>query len=356
MRRSEPQMAGVVLAGAHAWGGTPLERLLPRPLLPVADSPLIGYSLRALRDSGVREITICANSDTRSVLRTLGDGAAFDLQLAYFEDHDPRGPGGCIRDAVQWTDAEHVIVTEASVMPMFDFGPMVAAHRRTNAAVTVAVLPGAPPRPAGVYVFSRRAIEHIRPTGYQDIKERLLPRLAAAGELVQLCEFERVVPRVTDFPSYLRANEWVLEQLAAGALELPGYRRQGSAFVHALADVRGAEVIGTALIGPYTMLGDGAVVVGPTVCGAGCEIGAGALVSESVVWDRVGIGARAEVNGAVVASGALIVEGARVTDAIVSATVVAPPPSPTRRVMRPATASVAPTHRAHVQGNRACPV
>jgi len=36
--------------------------------------------------------------------------------------------------------------------------------------------------PAGVYVFERRALEHVASTGFQDIKENLIPRLHRAGE------------------------------------------------------------------------------------------------------------------------------------------------------------------------------
>ena len=61
MRRNE-KVKGIVLAGTYQWGETAFESLLPRPLVPVAQVPLISYTLEWLRDGGVMDATICANS------------------------------------------------------------------------------------------------------------------------------------------------------------------------------------------------------------------------------------------------------------------------------------------------------
>lgn len=90
---------GVVLAGVHQWDDSALDGALPRPLLPVVHQPLVGYSLQWLRDGGVTNDTVCANSDSRLVRQYLGDGACIGLDLAYYEDWTPRGPAGCVRDA-----------------------------------------------------------------------------------------------------------------------------------------------------------------------------------------------------------------------------------------------------------------
>ena len=102
--RNEPRTdaSGIVLAGVHRWGESEFERLLPRPLLPVAESPLICYALRWLRDGGVRAATICANSESRFVRHCLKDGSEYGLDIRYFEDLTPRGPAGCVRDAGLW--------------------------------------------------------------------------------------------------------------------------------------------------------------------------------------------------------------------------------------------------------------
>src|SRR5262245_32337335 len=97
---------GAILAGTHSWGGTAFERAAPRPLLPIAQAPLISYAARWLRDEGVAAATVCANSSSRAVRAVLGDGSALGLRLDYYEDWVPRGAAGSARDACLGHDVD----------------------------------------------------------------------------------------------------------------------------------------------------------------------------------------------------------------------------------------------------------
>ncbi|MCH8806398.1 MAG: NDP-sugar synthase [Planctomycetes bacterium] len=318
---SRPNASGIVLAGVHRWGESEFERLLPRPLLPVAESPLICYALRWLRDGGVVSATVCANSESHFVRHLLKDGSDYGLDIRYFEDLTPRGPAGCVRDAGLWGARGDLIVTDGCVIPTLNLSELLAEHRRTAAAITVVVEPRnemdpfreAMPRATGIFVFSPRALEAVPPTGYQDIKELLIPALHKSGERVLIYHAEGECLRVTDIDSYMAANEWMIERIAAGEVPLPEYRLDGSVGVG--CDVRVADdarLIGPILMGPRTRVGPGATIVGPTVLGADCVIEERALVSRSVVWDRCRIGTAARIDECILATGSVIDSGERI--------------------------------------------
>jgi len=310
---------GIVLAGVHRWGESLFERLLPRPLLPVADSPLICYGLRWLRDADVRAVTICANSDSRLVHDCLGDGTALGLDLYYYEDLMPRGPAGSVRDAGLAWGAHDFVVIEGSVVPTGELGELLAAHRSQDAAITIAVEAAADSgpaaaalRPAGMYVFGRRALEAVPATGYQDIKEVLIPRLHGCGERVLAYPIESPCPRVLGVETYLAANRWMITRLVNGPELLPRYWRVNGARVHASARVASpVRMIGPVLIGPESRIASGVTLVGPTVVGQGCVVGEGAVVSRSVVWDYCRIGRHAVVDQCILAHGAAVEAEAR---------------------------------------------
>ena len=183
---------GIVLAGVHAWNRDVLERVVARPLLPVAARPLIWHVLQWLRGGGVVQASICGNSDTTVLLRRLGDGAAWGMSLEYYEDIMPRGPAGCARDASAGCGASAFVVVEGTIMPRVDLAGLLGAHEESKAALTV-VVGGSGQRdgcvagdgqPTGIYVFSPRVLEEVPALGYQDIKEALIPRLYKSGELV----------------------------------------------------------------------------------------------------------------------------------------------------------------------------
>jgi lipopolysaccharide/colanic/teichoic acid biosynthesis glycosyltransferase/NDP-sugar pyrophosphorylase family protein len=306
-------VSGVVLAGSHRWNGSSFERLAPRPLLPVALAPLISYSLRWLRAGGVRSATICANGATRLIETACGDGRELEMDLHYFQDSTPRGPAGCVRDAGMRSDA--VVVTDGTAIPTVDLAQVLASHEASGAAVTAVVhregSRQARPTPTGVYVFERRALEHIAESGFQDIKETLIPRLHRAGERVVAHESHEICPHVFDAQTYVAANQWMLQRLAR--------EEQATGEILLYPDARvdqGARLVGPVQVGPGAHIRSGATIVGPTSIGCGAVVGRNALVARSVLWSRSVVGEAAVVHGCVVGEGAAVARAARLFNVV----------------------------------------
>src|SRR5687767_7893092 len=96
----------VMLAGTTAWRKTAFDQLLPRPVLPVGQLPLMAHPLRWLRAAGASRVTICANG-LASQLRDHLDPIAHLLPaLTFHEDQSPRGAAGSARDAALATDSD----------------------------------------------------------------------------------------------------------------------------------------------------------------------------------------------------------------------------------------------------------
>jgi mannose-1-phosphate guanylyltransferase len=202
---------GIVLAGTYPDGQCALDQLAPRPLLPVAQQPLISYALRWMSLGGLRRVTICANSAARAV-RDGVNGFPVGLQIDYLEDWSPRGAAGCVRDAGSRTDAQTFLVADGTAVPVVDVDELLKTHRASGAAMTVVV--GADSagrlRPAGVYVFGRWTFRFIPEEGFYDIKEKLIPRLYGAGEPVCTHTASEMAPRVVNAESYLALNQWTI--------------------------------------------------------------------------------------------------------------------------------------------------
>jgi len=89
----ERNLTAVVLAGVHDWGSCPLHRATVRPLVPIANRPLIDYALSAQESVGARHAVICANGSGAAVRSVIGDCTASGMSIDYYEDPMPRGPG-----------------------------------------------------------------------------------------------------------------------------------------------------------------------------------------------------------------------------------------------------------------------
>jgi mannose-1-phosphate guanylyltransferase/phosphomannomutase len=306
----------VLLAGVHSWGGCPLERVICRPLMPLADKPLIAHSLTWLRDSGLDAANICANSDTQALWNKLGNGADWNIGLHYYEDIMPRGPAGCVRDALAHSDAKTFVVVEGTLVPQLELPHLLAAHKRSGAALTMTVrdmpasIPGAAGEwtPVGIYVLDRTVLKYVPDSGYQDIKEALIPHLHEAGLPVVIYPVDRQSsPRVSGVPSYLAVSKWAVERLVRMPEIPPGYARTGEACIHETAVVDpSAQLFGPVLVGPDSVIEADTVVAGSTVIGEHCQIRSGAAVSRSVIWNNCIVGPGAVLDHSILTDNASI--------------------------------------------------
>ena len=313
-----PRAHGIVLAGAYAGGLCALDQLAPRPLLPVAQQPLVTYALRWMADGDLRDVTICANSEARMIRARL-KSSVFGLRLDYLEDWSPRGAAGCVRDAGIKVGAGTFVVADATAVPVVDLAELLADHEASQAAVTVVV--GADGsgrlRPSGVYVFDRRSFAYIPEDGFQDIKERLIPRLHEAGETVATYMADQVVPRVVNADTYLALNQWVVEWTSRHRQAADGFRSLGDAVLHESASVDPtARLLGPVLVGPGVTVQANATLVGPISIGPGTKIGHDAVLSRSVVWSRCEVGARSFVDRSMLADRAVVEPGTVVISAM----------------------------------------
>ena len=315
-------LSAIVLAGTYQPADGTFSGLLPRPLLPIAQVPVVEYVLRWLRDAPMTRATICANGGSRAISACLHTSARLPMDLDFVHDEMPRGPAGSARDAALATTADTFIVVDATVIPDLDVAALATAHATSGAAVTVVVHYAATGRktghrvatPAGIYVFSRRAFEAVSPSGFQDIKEHLLPALRRRHERVVAYPAPRMCPRVLNAETYLAVNHWMIERMPAnlGMFEHWGaFTTAGNLVAHSNADIHPtAKIVGPAILGAGVMVGAHATIVGPTSIGPDTRIGNGALVCRSVLWNGCSVGERAFVDQSVVASGVALRAGA----------------------------------------------
>jgi NDP-sugar pyrophosphorylase family protein len=310
----------VILAGTYSWANAVFDRLEPRPLVPVANRPLISYAIAWLRQGGVGTVTVCGNRETRALEAHISRLVPDDIGVTYREDAMPRGAAGCLRDAAEADPCEAYVVTDATALPgSVDLQHLLEHHWASRAEVTVVVHSEAPRNghgpcgaviPVGIYIVNRGALESVSERGFVDIKEHLIPRLYEAGVRVLVYETRRPVPRVLNAQTYLAVNAMAIESRVTEEVPPAGHVRRGEALIHAEARVASdAVVAGPVLIGQGAQICSGAVVIGPTSIGCDAVIHEGALVSRSAVWRRARVAPGAALDLCIVGDGAMFSTG-----------------------------------------------
>ena len=71
----------MILAAGFGTRLRPLTNTIPKPLLPVAGTPLIVWNLLLLKQHGFRDVVINLHHLGPMIQQTLGSGAQFGLQI-----------------------------------------------------------------------------------------------------------------------------------------------------------------------------------------------------------------------------------------------------------------------------------
>lgn len=305
-----------VMAAGKGARLAPWTEVVPKPALPVANEPSLGFLLRLAARNGFRDIVANASWRSDILVGIFVDGSAHGVQLSWNVEEEPLGTAGGViaaQDQLRNGD-EPIIILSGDGIHDVDLAAVERAHRESGAVATLALLPVADASQYGVAVLD----ESARITGFQEKPARgtELSRLANTGIYVLQPEvLDRCVEwGLTDFGSELFPR--MLEEgfhLHAHALEstywndigdLDEWRASNGAVLEGRVEVGPGAWSDAAddqvLLHPTAVLGDGVQLTGPCTVGAGARIGDGAHLRSALVLPH------AEVpSGAVVASGTI---------------------------------------------------
>src|SRR5437870_5385570 len=87
---SDPRHA-VILAGGKGTRLAPYTTILPKPLMPVDDMPILEIVLRQLREHGFKRITISVGHLAELIMTFFGNGEKLGLDIRYAIEDEPLG-------------------------------------------------------------------------------------------------------------------------------------------------------------------------------------------------------------------------------------------------------------------------
>lgn len=129
----------VILAGGKGTRLKPYATSFPKPLMPIADMPILEIVLRQLRFLGFRKITLSVNHLAELIRAFCGDGRKWGLDLSYCTEDVPLGTAGSLSLVTDLT--EPFLVMNGDLLTTIDYGELVRAHQRSGAAATIGVFP-----------------------------------------------------------------------------------------------------------------------------------------------------------------------------------------------------------------------
>jgi mannose-1-phosphate guanylyltransferase len=336
-------MQAVILAGGEGTRLRPLTTRVAKPVVTLVDRPFIVYMLEWLRRHGVDDVILCCGFGADGVRAVLGDGAQFGLRLRYVEESEPLGTAGPLKLAAEHLE-QRFIVCNGDILTDIDLHPQIAAHERTGARATLALVavadpsayglvrtapdgavleflekPQGPVDPgeawinAGAYVIEREVIDMIEPGRAVSIEHEIWPQLVGNG-----LYGHRSSGYWMDIGTPARYLQGSFD-IVTGAVDVDREEAHETAAIGARCEIAPDARLGELVIlGERVSVGSGASIERSVVL-AGARIGEGVVLRDSIVAERAKIGDYAELEEDVVvgedaqiAAHSRIVSGTRV--------------------------------------------
>jgi NDP-sugar pyrophosphorylase family protein len=191
----------IILAGGKGTRLRPYTVVLPKPLMPIGEYPILEVVVRQLARHEFDHITLAVNHQAELIKAFFGNGSKWNVRIDYSLEDEPLGTMGplrLIRDL-----PEHFLVMNGDLLTDLDFAQFYAEHVATNRLFTISshrreqnvdygvlmagadgTLHGFQEKPVtsyevsmGVYMASRAVLQYVPehgPFGFDDLMRDLI--------------------------------------------------------------------------------------------------------------------------------------------------------------------------------------
>src|ERR687885_2216837 len=217
VKKGQPSMRAMVLAAGKGTRLFPLTGEIPKPMAPVANTPIIHHIFDLLARHGITEAYVNVHYLADALLEAYGEESHVNgMTVRLVREEELTGTAGGVKHLAETTPVgefnETFVVVSGDALTDVDIKDLVAFHKKKGALATIALhrvydtsefgvveideegnILGFQEKPApeeaistlantGVYVFEPRALGYIPEGAFFDFAKDVFPRFLEAGE------------------------------------------------------------------------------------------------------------------------------------------------------------------------------
>jgi mannose-1-phosphate guanylyltransferase len=305
-------MKAMVMAAGLGTRLRPLTDFLPKPMVPIANRPVLHHLLNLLARHDIREVGVNIHVFPDLIKRYFGDGSALGMSIRWSEEPTLLGTAGGTKQLEDFWGRETILITSGDGLHDVDVTALLGHHVRTGGLATLAVKPvddpssygvvildrdtrirGFQEKPSrdeaksdlancGVYVIEPELLDRVPPDTFFDFGTDMWPALVAAGEPVYAyttMAYWNDVGGLDELRNSILDAVTGRVRIAIPGTEIaPGVWAEEGCNVHQTATVEGPVVLGTNVV-----IEEGARIRGPAAIGAESHVGRDAAIRSAAL-------------------------------------------------------------------------
>ena len=316
------------MAGGEGTRLRPLTSNSPKPMMPLANKPMMEHIVNLLVLHGFDDIVVTVAFLANQIRDYFGDGSDFGVTMRYATEDTPLGTAGSVRNAADELDDTFLVIS-GDVLTDIDLTTFVKAHRDAGATASIALKHVDNPlefgivitRPdgtierflekpswgevfsdtinTGIYVLEPEVFSYIEAGAVVDFSGDVFPALLADNHTMHGHIAEGYWEDVGTLEAYSRAHTDVLDGRVK--VEVDGFRLGDRRWIGTDVEISPeAHIQDPVVIGDSCRIEAGATVRPYTVLGTDVIVKADAFLERTICHDHVYVGPQANLRGCVI--------------------------------------------------------
>lgn len=321
-------MKAVIMAGGEGTRLRPLTCSKPKPMVPVANKPVIEHITDLLKRNNIINMAATLQYMPDMISEYFGDGDAFGFKMRYYIEQKPLGTAGSVKNAEAFLD-EPFLVISGDALTDIDIRKAIDFHRARDAMATLILKRVDIPleygvvvtdkegrivrfleKPCwgevlsdtvntGIYILSPEIFNYIKPDTVFDFSRDLFPILLKEKKRMFGYITEEYWCDIGDVCAYTQAHADILNGKVR--VDIPGREVSKGIWIGAGTIVeQEASLSSPCIIGSQCHIRRGVQIGGYCVIGDHNIISENCGIKKSVIWKNSSLSRNVQLRGSII--------------------------------------------------------
>lgn len=332
---SRAEMKALILAGGFGTRLRPLSCTRPKLLFPVANRPMLDWTMESLSRHGINEVVLAVSYMADAFQRYFGN-LKYGIKILYSFERIPLGTAGPLKKAEGLLGREPFLAMNGDVLSDISYSSLMGFHERSGALLTISLCeveetsrfgvveidsenrilrfvekpkPGEEPSKlinAGVYAIDPEIFDYIPEEVTFSLEREIFPKLSEERKLFGY-RYSGLWVDIGEPEDYVRANNAMLERISKDKPII-----SESAEIAERTKIIPPIVIGDEVkieeetrVGPYVSVGDGSVIKKRS------------RVERAVLFPRTWVDSSSSIRNALIGEGAIIGQWVKIENNVI---------------------------------------
>ena len=317
-----------ILAAGAGTRLRPLTYEVPKPMVPLANKPVIEYTIESLKKHNIKSVIMNLHTLPHLITDYFGDGKSFGIDISYSYEENLLGTAGGLKKCKKFFDSTFVVMSGDGLSDI-DLTSAIEFHKRKKSLATMILkkietkfnygitltdrfnrIIKFVEKPTwgsvfsdtvntGVYIFEPEIFKFI-PDGFYDFGNNLWPKLLKLKKPIFAYLSNGYWTDIGNIEEYKKAVKDILDgKINLKFLSKKLNNKGVNAGTNCLID-KTVKIIGKAVIGNNCKIGKNVVIDNGTVIGNNVVIKDDVIIKDSILWDNVVVGNEAKLYSSII--------------------------------------------------------